>query len=902
MVSGLFSWIPYGNYSSLLFIIIISFIIFQDGILYGLSKSEKKKIDYLIEKQKYPEARKILEDIISERPIEAEAHYKLGDIHYAMGETDKALQYYHRTISLDPLYYDAYYDIWKHQWDNAKDEKSKQNLKTQILEELDTFFRLHLKSDKLDCLGFFTYNMLKEKDKRDEMRRRFLQSRQCGTQDDLIQRVGQLAFENILEEQDRAKRVPLSEKYIEDFPAHAMTDIAYRIIIGYYWKDAPNPEKVKEYTFRWVKQNPKYPLALRISARVLSEMGIELDNAIKWADTALGLVRKTSRLSKPDWFYEWQCDNEVREFEALDTLGWAYFKKGDYKNAEKNLTRAVLQFDFDNRIWYHLANLYNQQSKPLDEIIKTYIQALICRDNLKELEVEVKNLYKRNYPDITDETLDVLYKNLYQSRRGGTKSEELSFFTDITEGAGLDKATGRRIAIGDYNNDGSEDILLNGSRLYHNNGNGTFTEVTKETNITGEWSGGVWADYNNDGWLDFFSSGWTDALWRNNGNGTFTNITAEINPKLSDGHPTEGAAWGDYDRDGFVDLYLANYENPFAVGTPDSLWKNIEGRIFEDITARVKITPPKNQCGRGVSWGDYNNDGWLDIFVSNYRLNPNFLWRNNRDGTFTNVAKEVGVEGVLVKGYYGHTIGSDLADFDNDGNLDLFQANLAHPRYITFSNMSFLLKNSGPPHYRFTEQRKGSCIRFEETHSDPAWADFDNDGRQDLYITSVYSERPSFLYKQVTSGSFRDVTYLTGTRVYDGWGCAWVDFDNDGDLDLVVSGSSRGQGKGNIYLFRNETISENNKPIDKNFLSVKLIGSNCNRAAIGARLTLTSGKNTYTREVKGGRGTTNQDTLVQHFGLGRWNEESLLTIRWPCGKKQQITVGRPNQIITVKEE
>lgn len=875
------------------FIIISAVLIFNISQVYGLTPRGKKKIEQLIEDNKLAEAQKVVQKLLQEDPLDAGLHYELGEVYQALGETDMALQEFQTALSIDYFYYDAYYEVWKYQWDNTKDDSEKNKLKSEIEEKLSSMLQLKTPTDKLYALAFFTYDMLKNKERRDEMRKMLLKEY---PRSELIENVGQQAFENILGESDPSKRVILAEQYINDFPTHSMTETAYRIVLRYYWKDSPDKDKIKEYTNRWIRQNPIFPIALRVSARILSEMNMEIDNAIKWAQDCVKLVRKDNA-QKPSWYYEWQCPNDVRLFEAFDTLGWAYFKKGDYSNADKYLCEALTYFNFDNRIWFHLGKLYEKQSKPMMDILRIYVQALICRDDIPEIADSIKNLYKGNYPEISDETLNALYKNLYQTF---ADSDELPFFTDITAEAGLDKAFGRRVAWGDYNNDGYQDILLDGCRLWRNNGNGTFTEVTKESNITGAYGGGIWADYNNDGYLDFFSAGGSDALWRNNGNGTFTNLTSEINPKLSDGYPTEGAGWGDYNHDGFIDLYVANYEQPFAVGTPDFLWKNIQGKVFKDVTAEAKITPPKNRCGRGVSWADYNNDGLLDIFISNYRLNPNFLWENNGDGTFTNVAKEIGVEGFPVKGYYGHTIGSDWGDYDNDGNLDLFQANLAHPRYITFSNMSLLLKNSGAPDYTFSDNRKECGISFEETHSDPAWVDFDNDGVLDLYITSVYPERPSFLYKQEKNGRFRDVTWLTGTRVYNGWGCAWADIDNDGDLDLLVCGNSRGDNKGTIYLFRNETISTKNKPVNRNFLGVKLIGRDCNHSAIGARLILITDKNNFIREVKGGRGTTNQDSLVQHFGLGKFNKEATLIINWPCGRRQQIKVN-PNQIITINE-
>ncbi|MEW6027524.1 MAG: FG-GAP-like repeat-containing protein [Planctomycetota bacterium] len=913
---------------------------------YSLTEKQKKRVDKLAENDKLLEAKEYLEGLIKGDPADADTRCKLGEVYQALGETDKALEEFKSAIALDPQCYDAYYPLWEKQWNDAKDDTAKNKVRSEIESTLDEMLRKK-PGDKLYSLAFFTYDMLKEREKRGRMRKHLLKE---FPKSEVIKDIGRQSFENILEEQDRPKRVPLAEEYVNDFPDHPMAEIAYKIILTYYWKDKsfapgaqdkPDKDKVREYTARWVKQSPKSAVALRVSARLLSEMDIELDNAVKWAGECVKLVGKNDS-PKTAWYDEWQCDNDVRLFEAYDTLGWAYFKQGDYVQAEKYLVEAVLQFDFDSRTWYHLGKLFDKQGKPANEVLKCYARSLACRDNIKELPDEVKAVHKRMYPGVEDDLLEPLLRNL---NRAYAESEGMPYFTDITVEAGLDKASGRRLAWGDYDNDGRQDVLIDGCRLWRNNGDGTFIEVTKEVGLPGNgYSGGVWADYDNDGFLDFFSFGWADALWRsdahersapyptasgcNNAGRTFTNVTAEVNPKLSDGLPTEGAGWGDYNRDGFLDLYLANYENPFAVGNPDFLWQNIRGKEFKDVTAEAKVVPSKDRCGRGVSWADYNDDGWPDIFVSNYRLNPNFLWKNNRDGTFTNVAKEVGVEGVGLKGYYGHTIGSDWADYDNDGDLDLFQANLAHPRYITFSNMSFLLKNDRG---QFTEHRKNAGIRFEETHSDPAWVDFDNDGLLDLYITSVYPERPSFLYKQEKNGRFRDVTWLTGTRVPDGWGCAWADIDNDGDMDLIVSGASRGEGKGNIYLFRNEMAKDNRH----NFLEVRLVGKDCNRSAIGARIVLTPhirddnndsndkmvpttsqtviaerslcagltpGKVKYIREVKAGRGTTSQDSLVQHFGLGDYNKEITLLIQWYPGKwTGNFNVVRPNQIVTIEE-
>jgi hypothetical protein len=274
-----------------------------------------------------------------------------------------------------------------------------------------------------------------------------------------------------------------------------------------------------------------------------------------------------------------------------------------------------------------------------------------------------------------------------------------------------------------------------------------------------------------------------------------------------------------------------------------------------------------------VNWGDYDADGVLDIFVSVYRLQPNCLWHNRGDGTFTEEAQAAGVQGVNEGGgQYGHTIGSQWMDFDNDGDLDLFSANLAHPRFIDFSDKSMLLENSGPPDFLFTDVREGSGIIYQETHSEPAWGDYDNDGLVDLYLTDVYVGQLSELYRQLPGGTFEDVTYPTGTTVDNGWGAAWADIDDDGDLDLV---SRR--------LFRNDL------PAGSHWLEVHLEGTTSNRAAIGARVDVVCGDLSLSRQVEGGKGTTNQSSLTLHFGLGDCAGDASLSVTWPSGLTETLT-------------
>ncbi|MEO0078025.1 MAG: CRTAC1 family protein, partial [candidate division WOR-3 bacterium] len=472
-------------------------------------------------------------------------------------------------------------------------------------------------------------------------------------------------------------------------------------------------------------------------------------------------------------------------------------------------------------------------------------------------------------------------------------------FTDVTDSHGLGNRRESRVAWGDFNNDGYDDLLLNGCRLFRNDSGVRFTDVTDSAGLSGaSGRGGIWADYDNDGWLDFWmsASSGLDKLWRND-SGWFHDATAESGTP-ADSFPTEGAAWADFDNDGWVDLYCANYENWEKHSYyPDRLWRNIGGR-FVDWTDSGGIRPPhgKDLAGRGVNWGDYDNDGFPDCYVSNYRLCENLLWHNDGGRTLTNLAGQLGVSGDEVNGWFGHTIGSEWADYDNDGDLDLFTADLAHPRYIEFSNRSRLYENLGQrASPRFLDRRAESGIRYEETHSDPAWGDVDNDSDLDLYITSVYENRRSFLYlndgrpKPSAAVSFREVTWLSGTRCFNGWGCAFSDFDNDGDLDLVV-----GSGSG-LKLFRNDTQNS------CHWLKVKVVGNRANKSGIGCRITVTQGTKKQTREVEGGKGTTSQNSLVQHFGLRRSTAPVAVEVQFSPGSIVRNNNIKPDQLVVVEE-
>lgn len=522
----------------------------------------------------------------------------------------------------------------------------------------------------------------------------------------------------------------------------------------------------------------------------------------------------------------------------------------------------------------------------------------------------------------------------------GTRSDEVPVplngvnFTNIAHDVGLGGVGGSFMSWGDYDNDGYQDLLINGRRLFRNNGPPTwnFTDVTSSAGLTGGVGNGVWGDYNNDGWLDLYSgagqSSW-DILWRNNGNGTFTNVTVAAG-NVYDNYPTSAAGWGDYDGDGFLDLYVANGEdwnggNPIYF--PDILYHNNGDGTFTDVTVAAGIDDYTDPAyGRGVAWADFDDDGDLDTYISNYRLIPNYLWLNDGTGSFTEAAFDRNVQGVehWYGGdgpYYGHTIGSSWADVNNDGYLDLFTANLAHKDNVWpwirgfICDDSRLYLNSGPPAWNFTDIREAAGIPItppgtvhglyykDELFSNAAFADHDNDGDQDLWITQVYDDPQhahSFLYSNSYANNgtvwFDNVTGTAGVMVWDTYAGAWADYDEDGDMDLVTGGKNISTpGESHELRFFQNNGNQNS------WLKVQPLGCP-NRYAIGGKVYVSHGGTTQLRQVEAGMGSHSQtNSLPLEFGFGGYSGTVDITVVWPSGQTRTLENVALNQTVYVAE-
>jgi len=484
-------------------------------------------------------------------------------------------------------------------------------------------------------------------------------------------------------------------------------------------------------------------------------------------------------------------------------------------------------------------------------------------------------------------------------------------FTNVSGEVGLAGASGNFFAWGDYNNDGYQDLLVNGRTLYKNSGppSWKFTDVTASAKIS-SGNYGTWGDYDNDGYLDFYAPG-QDKLWHNNGDGTFSDVTAEAG-EVRDNYPSVACGWGDYDRDGDIDLYIANYEDAEMNGFPDTFWRKNGDGTFTNATAEAGII--ESEPSRGVSWGDYNDDGWPDIYISNYRIRPNYLWQNNKNGTFTNVAVDRGVEGHetvrLGTSYYGHTVGSAWADYDNDGDLDLWSTNLAHKDLYRgpICDDSYMFRNDGAgQQYSFTDVRSETGIPTknigggeDELMVGVAWGDYDNDGYQDLFLPQIYNDIDyafSYLYHNDGDGTFTEVSNSTGVRVWDTYGGAWCDYNNDGWLDLVTGGKGEAtvNGTHEIHLYKNNGNANS-------WLQLTLTGTVSNTAAIGARVEVTNNITTQLREVEGGMGSHSmQNSLTLEYGWGSYSGTVDINIRWPSGIVQNIPSVSLNQNLKITE-
>ncbi len=522
-------------------------------------------------------------------------------------------------------------------------------------------------------------------------------------------------------------------------------------------------------------------------------------------------------------------------------------------------------------------------------------------------------------------------------------------FVDVTARAGitfkhnsgafgkkyLPETMGSGACFLDYDNDGWQDILLINSMdwpghkthksypaLYHNNHDGTFTDVTRQAGLAVEMYGMGCAigDFDNDGSDDIYITAvGSSHLFRNVGNGKFTDVTSKAGVS-SPGFAT-GALWVDYDNDGKLDLFVVHYvtwsidtdQNCSLDGknksycTPDvykgesaTLFHNKGNGVFEDVTKRAGLYDSSSKS-LGVAMLDYDNDGWMDLFVSN-DTQRNKLYRNNHDGTFTESGEVVGV----AYGDNGGTragMGTDAGDYDHSGRQSLVVGN--------FTNEGMTLYHDDGTGV-FSDQSLSSGLNAPSLNIltfASFYFDYDLDGLLDVFALNGHVaddisvlrptlkyEEPPLLFRNLGKGKFQDVAPRLGIalrKAVVGRGAAYADFDNDGDLDLLVTSNN-----GPARLLRNDGGNQND------MLRVKTVGTRSNRDGIGAKITVTTNKGArQLAMVRSGSSYLSQSELPVTFGLGKPEDSKTvkIDIRWPSGLKQSISDVQVNQSITVQE-
>jgi hypothetical protein len=505
------------------------------------------------------------------------------------------------------------------------------------------------------------------------------------------------------------------------------------------------------------------------------------------------------------------------------------------------------------------------------------------------------------------------------------------------------ETTGCGVAWFDYDNDGWLDLFfVNGTRLggfpkgeeptthlYHNNRDGTFSDVTKQSGLArAGWGQSVCVgDYDNDGFDDLFISYYgKNALYKNNGKGAFTDVSEKAGVAGAKTRWGSGATFVDYDKDGDLDLFVANYIDldlktaptpetgpclykgvmvacgpPGLEGGKNILYRNNGDGTFTDVSDKAGILKTFGTYGLGVVAADFDNDSWPDIYVANDSA-PAALYHNNKEGTFTDVGVEAGAA-YSSDGKPQAGMGVGVGDYDGDGLLDIFKTNFSGDTSTLYRNLGV---KSGLLNFDDVTFTAGIGVNTRFLGWGCGFVDFDNDGWLDIFLVNghVYPEvekltteagypQRKVLYQNQRNGSFKDVAEKVGGPLVEptaSRGAAFGDFDNDGDVDVVINPVNDFP-----VLLRTDSATNNN------WISIKLIGVKSNRDGVGARIRVVTEGKTQIDEVRSGGSYYSQNDLRVHFGLGKATKAQTIEARWPSGVVDTLNDVAAGQVVYIKE-
>jgi enediyne biosynthesis protein E4 len=541
----------------------------------------------------------------------------------------------------------------------------------------------------------------------------------------------------------------------------------------------------------------------------------------------------------------------------------------------------------------------------------------------------------------------VILSGCQSNQNSGSKSKKASiaapssngdYFQEIGKEIGIDfvhsigdkelsnivESSGAGAAFLDYDQDGFIDLyvcngtwlkglssgekpdILPKNHLYRNIGNGTFEDVTDDAGLDDSWySMGISVgDFNNDGYPDLFVSNYgTNVLYENNGDGTFKNVTKHAKLEGKENDFSVGAAWFDYDNDGFLDLYVGNYltfdpnykyyyapdgfPGPLAYeAQADVLYHNKGDGTFEDVSKAMGI---KDLDGRAMGVGavDYDDDGFVDVFVANDH-SLNYLWHNNAGKGFTDMGTPSGTS-FSQSGESTVSMSVDFADYNGDGLLDLF---VSDDKYCSlYSNLGKGVFND-QSYPAGVAMPAGQFVGWSSS-----FIDYNNDGLVDIYkangaLKHLYGQEDQ-VFENIGNGKFKDISTELGKyfmKKMVGRGACFGDYDNDGDIDgYIVNLNDRG------------AFLRNNKGNQNNWITIKFIGTKSNRDGIGARIKLILADKVQTAQKRSTTGYLSQGDPRVHFGLAKDSIINKIEIKWPSGKLQVLNNVKVNQILTVKE-